>query len=210
MLTCSYLSHTQRSFLAALLWYFTILFLLQFFGPLDERRSTKGEKRLVSTADWRKDSRCLPEWPPNSFAQWKAVNSGVRHPPRRDAIDIAQLRVELLAISKSRFGQSQSCSLLSVSFCSSDKPVPCDGANIKDWVVQLDNIDELVHTREELRAYSPNPSRFNESPYNSRSYVSPRSVHQTLSRCALTPFKVHIYSFSHITCASLGPVQRQR
>ena len=151
----------------------------------------------------------MPEWPPNSFAQWKAANSGVRRSPKRDAIDIAQLRVELLAISKSRFGQSQSCSLFSVSFCYSDKPVSLKDAHIKDWVVQLDNIDELVHTREELRAYSPNPSRFNESPYNSRSYAPPRSVHQTSSRCALTPFKVHIYCFSHITCALLGAVRRR-
>jgi hypothetical protein len=79
-----------------------ISFGLQFFGPLDQRRSAKGEKLLVSKTDWKKHSSCLPEWPPKSFAQWKAENSAARPPPRRDAIDIAQLRVELVAISNSR------------------------------------------------------------------------------------------------------------
>ncbi len=44
---------------------------------------------------------------------------------------------------------------------------------LQEWSAQLDRVDELVHTREELLAYSPPRSRFNQTEFNSRSYISP-------------------------------------
>jgi hypothetical protein len=76
---------------------------VQLLGPLDQRRSDKGEKLLLPHTDWRKLADCLPDWPPKSFAQWKADNASNRPASRRDATDIAQLRVELVAISNSRY-----------------------------------------------------------------------------------------------------------
>jgi len=132
----------------------------QFLGPLQQRRSDRGEK-LFPTTDWRKVTNPLPEWPPKSYAQWKSDCSAARPLLRRDAVDIALLRAELVAIS--------SCS---------DKPV-AQGASdskekakeLQEWSAQIDRMDELVHTREELRAYSPPPSRFNDTRHSSRSYI---------------------------------------
>jgi hypothetical protein len=76
--------------------------IVQYVGPLDQRRSDTGEKLLLSNPDWRKLSSFLPEWPPQSYAQWKADNASSRPVSRPDATDIAQLRVELVAISNSR------------------------------------------------------------------------------------------------------------
>jgi hypothetical protein len=154
----------------------------QFVGPLDQRRSSKGEKLLISTTDWRKHCSAIPQWPAPSYEQWKRDNAAPRPPPRRDAVDIAQLRVELVAISSCRFVTRASTGYrpASTHVSCSDKPVAL-GSNdsiakakeLQEWSAQIDRMDELVHTREELRAYSPAPSRFNDIPYSCRSYSPP-------------------------------------
>jgi hypothetical protein len=150
---------------------------------LDQRRSSKGEKLLMSTTDWRKHCTAIPQWPAPSYEQWKLDNASPRPPPRRDAVDIAQLRVELVAISSCRFitPASPCYRPASTHVACSDKPVAL-GSNdsiakakeLQEWSAQIDRMDELVHTREELRAYSPAPSRFNDIPYSCRSYSPPR------------------------------------
>jgi len=56
----------------------------QFVGPLDQRRSSKGEKLLMSTTDWRKQCSAIPQWPAPSYEQWKLDNAAPRPPHRRD------------------------------------------------------------------------------------------------------------------------------
>ena len=84
----------------------------QFLGPLQQRRSDRGEK-LFPTTDWRKVTNPLPEWPPKSYAQWKSDCSAARPLLRRDAVDIALLRAELVAISSCRFDTTPACVALS-------------------------------------------------------------------------------------------------
>ena len=71
----------------------------------------------------------------------------------------------------------------------SDKPIALGADESKDkakelldWSSQLDRIDDLVHTREELRAYSPPRSRFNQTNFNSRSYLPPPILSITRTR----------------------------
>ncbi len=66
------------------------------------------------------------------------------------------------------FTDFTSCSDKPVALCASDSQAKAK--ELQEWSAQLDRIDELVHTREELRAYSPPPSRFNDIPYSCRSY----------------------------------------
>ncbi len=142
---------------------------------MQQRRSDRGEK-LFPTTDWRKVTNPLPEWPPKSYAQWKSDCSAARPLLRRDAVDIALLRAELVAISSCRFDATPACVAPVLIPRGSDKPV-VQGASdskekakeLQEWSAQIDRMDELVHTREELRAYSPPPSRFNDTPHSSRS-----------------------------------------
>jgi hypothetical protein len=104
--------------------------------------------------------------------------------------------------------------LPSAHFAISDKPI-AQGAQenkekakeLQEWSLQLDRIDELVLTREELRAHSPNPSRFDHLPYNSRSYPPPHLIHRAPRQW---PSQVHFHRISCFPRTCLGPVQRRQ
>jgi hypothetical protein len=97
------------------------------------------------------------------------------------------LRSCVLSWSQSAAAGAAHVSFFCTSFCfiltrvaCSDKPIALGADESKDkakelldWSSQLDRIDELVHTREELRAYSPPRSRFNQTDFKSRSYIPP-------------------------------------
>ena len=76
-----------------------------------------------------------------------------------------------------------------------------------DWSSQLDRIDELVHTREELRAYSPPRSRFNQTEFKSRMYLSPPILSITHTRSTILK-KVHIHRVARVSRPTVGPQQR--
>ena len=96
----------------------------------------------------------------------------------------------------------------------SDKPIALGADESKDkakelldWSSQLDRIDELVHTREELRAYSPPRSRFNQTDFNSRSYIPPTlscPSHASTQRYS----KVHIHRVARVSRSTVGSQQR--
>ena len=96
----------------------------------------------------------------------------------------------------------------------SDKPIAL-GADesedkakeLLDWSSQLDRIDDLVHTREELRAYSPPRSRFNQTEFKSRMYLSPPILSITHTRSTILK-KVHIHRVARVSRPTVGPQQR--